>query len=239
MTQHVRPTGLNRIALIGNYLPRRCGIATFTTDLSHAISSRFPAIDCPVVALNDPGRHYKYGEAVRFEISQTDLSSYRRAADYLNVSGVDVLCLQHEYGIFGGKAGGYIVAVLGEVRMPIVTTLHTILREPNAEQRRTMDEVTRLSSSLVVMSQHGAEILRDVHGVPEDKIDFIPHGIPRLPSREASRVRLGVGDAFQLLTFGLLSPDKGLEYVIDALPQIVARHPNTTYVIVGATLPHV
>ena len=230
---------LERVALIGNHLPRRCGIATFTTDLAQAIFTTFPAVECPVVALNDPGGNYAYGSGVRFQIAEGDLSSYRRAADYLNVSGVDVVCVQHEYGIFGGKDGSYILSVMEDVRMPIVTTLHTILGNPSDSQRRVLDKVARLSDRLIVMSHHGADILRKVHGVPKEKIDFIPHGIPSLPSRSASRIRLGVGDTFQLLTFGLLSPDKGLEYVIDALPQVVARHPNTTYVIVGATHPHI
>ena len=239
MTTHAPATKLERAALLGNHLPRKCGIATFTTDLAHAISTTFPTVECPVVALNDPGGHYAYGSNVRFEITEGDLSSYRRAADYLNVSGVDVLSVQHEYGIFGGKDGSHLLSVMGDVRMPIVTTLHTILRNPSDSQRRVLDEVARLSNRLIVMSHHGADILRVVHGVAEEKIDFIPHGIPALPSRRASRERLGVGDTFQLLTFGLLSPDKGIEYVIDALPHVVARHPNTTYVIVGATHPHI
>jgi glycosyltransferase involved in cell wall biosynthesis len=232
-------TTLERVALLGNHLPRRCGIATFTTDLAAAISATFPAIECPVVALTDHGRQYSYGRNVRFEIHEGDLAAYRRAADYLNVSGVDVLCVQHEYGIFGGKSGSHLLSVLGDVRMPVVTTLHTILSAPNASQRLVMDEVIRLSDRLVVMSHHGIGILREVHGVKADKIDFVPHGIPTLPSREASRERLGVGDSFQLLTFGLISPDKGLEYVIDALPSVVERYPNTVYVIVGATHPHI
>ncbi len=239
MTEHPLTSGLERIAVLGNYLPRHCGIATFTTDLAQAISTSFPSIDCRVVALNDPGKQYPYGERVQFEITQGDLSSYRRAADFLNVSGAEVLSLQHEYGIFGGKDGSHILSLLGDARMPVVTTLHTILSDPSKSQRRVLDEVIRLSNRMVVMSRQGSTILQEVHGVPEEKIDFIPHGIPTLPSRSASRARLEVDGTFQLLTFGLLSPDKGLEYVIDALPQVVARHPNTVYVIVGATHPHV
>ncbi|MGB8329260.1 MAG: glycosyltransferase family 4 protein, partial [Polyangiales bacterium] len=155
------------------------------------------------------------------------------------MGGFDVLCLQHEYGIFGGKAGSHVLALLSEVRMPIVTTLHTILSEPTGEQRRVMDEITRLSSRLIVMSHCGGELLRQVHGVPADKIDLIPHGIPSLPSSEASKKRLGVEGLSLILTFGLLSPDKGIEYVIDALPAVVARHPTATYLVVGATHPHV
>jgi glycosyltransferase involved in cell wall biosynthesis len=230
---------VHRVALLGNHLPRRCGIATFTTDLADAISATFPGIDCGVVAMNDAGRRHAYGDRVRFEIAESDRASYRRATDFLNIGGIDVLCLQHEYGIFGGKAGSHILALLSDVRMPIVTTLHTILSEPTVAQRRVMDEVTRLSSRLIVMSHCGGELLREVHGVPADKIDFIPHGIPSLPSSRASKKRLGVEEMSLILTFGLLSPDKGIEYVIDALPAVVASHPTATYVVVGATHPHV
>ncbi len=230
---------IRRVTLLGNHLPRQCGIATFTTDLAGAIAARFPAIDCRVVAMNDAGKRHPYGDRVRFEIAESDIASYRRATDFLNVSGVDVLCLQHEYGIFGGKAGSHILALLSDVRSPIVTTLHTILSEPTVEQRRVMDEITRLSSRLIVMSHRGAELLREVHGVSPAKIDFIPHGIPALPDGAASKKRLGVEGTSMLLTFGLLSPDKGIEYVIDALPAVVALHPSATYVVLGATHPHV
>ncbi|MGB5696510.1 MAG: glycosyltransferase family 4 protein [Polyangiales bacterium] len=239
MTRQENPGAVHRVALLGNHLPRQCGIATFTTDLADAISSTFPGIECAVVAMNDAGKRHAYGDRVRFEIAESDLASYRRATDFLNVGGFDILCLQHEYGIFGGKAGSHVLALLSEVRMPIVTTLHTILSEPTGEQRRVMDEITRLSSRLIVMSHCGGELLREVHGVPADKIDLIPHGIPSLPSSEDSKKRLGVEGMSLILTFGLLSPDKGIEYVIDALPAVVARHPTATYLVVGATHPHV
>ena len=239
MTQDETSGTIRRLALLGNYLPRQCGIATFTTDLADTIAAKFPAIECKVVAMNDAGRRHAYGDRVRFEIVESDRVSYRRATDFLNVGAIDVLCLQHEYGIFGGKAGSHILALLSDVRMPIVTTLHTIVSEPTVEQRRVMEQVARLSSRLIVMSRCGGELLREVHGVPADKIDFIPHGIPILPSSEASKKSLGVEGMSLLLTFGLLSPDKGIEYVIDALPDVVARHPTVTYVILGATHPHV
>ncbi|MHC4849224.1 MAG: glycosyltransferase, partial [Planctomycetota bacterium] len=207
--------------------------------LADAISASFPGIDCGVVAVNDAGKRHAYGDRVHFEIAESDLASYRRATDYLNVAAIDVLCLQHEYGIFGGKAGSHIVTLLSEVRMPIVTTLHTVLSEPTVEQRQVMDEVTRLSSRVIVMSHCAGELLREVHGVPADKIDYIPHGIPTLPDSETSKQRLGVEGISLLLTFGLLSPDKGIEQVIDALPAVVARHPEVTYVVLGATHPHV
>jgi len=230
---------VRRVAFLGNHLPRRCGIATFTTDLADAICTEFPDPGCSVVAMNDPGMRHAYGERVRFEIAESDLSSYRRAADFLNVGTTDVLSVQHEYGIFGGKAGSYVLALLREIRVPIVTTLHTIVGEPSVDQRRVMDAVVRLSTRLVVMSRHGAALLHDVHGAPQDKIDIIPHGIPGLPRGPASKAQLGLEGKSVILTFGLLSPDKGIEYVIEALPRVVERHPDVMYVVVGATHPHV
>lgn len=230
---------IRRIAMLGNSLPRECGIATFTTHLSEAISGEFAALDCFVLAMNDRGKRYAYPERVRFEITEGDLASYRRAADFLNVNTVDLVCVQHEFGIFGGKAGSHLLALLPELRMPIVTTLHTILAEPNPMQHRVMDELTEISERLVVMSTHGATLLQEVHGVPTSKIDLIPHGIPDVPFVSDSKDRLGVEGKSVLLTFGLLSPDKGIEYVIDALPEIVARHPETVYIVLGATHPHV
>ena len=236
----VDATGVIRtVAVLGNHMPRQCGIATFTTHLADALAVEFPAIDGFVLAMNDPGRRHAYPSRVRFEIAETDLDSYRRAADFLNVNNVDVLSVQHEYGIFGGKAGSHVLALLSELRMPIVTTLHTILAEPNAQQRAAMDELTRLSERLVVMSVQGRTLLHTVHGVPLDKIDHIPHGIFDAPATGRSKHQLGVDGKKVLLTFGLLSPDKGIEHVIDALPAILARHPETVYIVLGATHPHV
>jgi len=225
--------------MVGNYMPRHCGIATFTTDLSEALCGGFPEIDCFVLAMNDPGKHHAYPSKVRFEIAEASPESYRRAADFLNVNDVDVACLQHEYGIFGGKAGCHVLALLRELRMPIVTTLHTILAQPNAQQRVVMDELVRLSERIVVMSERGAELLHQVHGVPPDQIDLIPHGIPVLRQGRSSKERIGVDGKRVMLTFGLLSPDKGIEHVIDALPAILERFPDAVYVVVGATHPHV
>jgi glycosyltransferase involved in cell wall biosynthesis len=230
---------IRKIAMLGNHTPRQCGIATFTRDLSNAIAAKFSDVDCFVLAMNDAGKHYAYPDRVRFEIAQTDVAAYRRAADFLNVNTVDVLSVQHEYGIFGGKAGGHVLALLRELRMPIVTTLHTILSAPDPLQRAAMDELTRLSERLVVMSAHGATLLRDVHGVPSHKIDLIPHGIPSVPFASQSKDRFGVEGKSVILTFGLLSPDKGIEYVIDALPAVLARFPDTVYIVLGATHPHV
>jgi len=230
---------VRRVAVLGNHLPRHCGIATFTTDLVDALATSFPAIDCKVIAMNDAGRRHVYAERVLFEIAEAELASYRRATDFLNVGGFDALSVQHEYGIFGGKAGSHLLGLLSEARMPIVTTLHTILGEPSDDHRRVMNEVTRLSERLIVMSQNGSDLLREVHGVSPDKIDVIPHGVPCLPDSAASRERLGIDGTTMILTFGLLSPDKGIERMIDAMPAILARHPDTTYIVLGATHPHV
>jgi len=230
---------IRSIAMLGNHLPRECGIATFTTHLTDAISAEFLDLDCFVLAMNDPGRHHAYPERVRFELAEGDLASYRRAADFLNVNTVDLVCVQHEFGIFGGKAGSHLLVLLRELRMPIVTTFHTILAEPNPMQHRVMDELTSLSDRSVVMSAHGGTLLQKVHGVPEHKIDLIPHGIPEVPLAPDSKDRLGVEGKAVLLTFGLLSPDKGIEYVIDAMPAILERHPDTVYIVLGATHPHV
>ena len=229
---------IHRIAMLGNHLPRQCGIATFTTDLVEAVANARPQVDCFVLAVNDVGRRHAYPPRVQFEIAEPDLISYRRAADFLNVSDVDVLSVQHEYGIFGGKAGSHVLTLLRELRMPIVTTLHTILETPNDRQRRVMDEVAELSSRLVVMTAQGADLLHEVHHVPRAKIDLIPHGIPSLPEGDR-KDKLGVTGKTVILTFGLLSPDKGIEYVIDALPAILERHPDVVYVVLGATHPHV
>lgn len=234
-----RALAFRQVALLGNHLPRKCGIATFTTDLSTAIADEFPALDCLVVAMNDAGHTHAYPPMVRFEIEENDVASYRRAVDFLNVSTVDVVSLQHEYGIFGGKAGALILPLLAELRMPIVTTLHTILADPDPEQRRVMDEICRLSERLVVMSTHSAALLAQVHGVDPGKIDVIPHGIPEVMFAPGDKQRLGLAGKAVILTFGLLSPDKGIEHVIDALPAILAAHPETVYVVLGATHPHV
>jgi glycosyltransferase involved in cell wall biosynthesis len=229
---------IHRIAMLGNHLPRQCGIATFTTDLADALARARPDVDCFVLAVNDVGRRHAYPERVKFEITEPDLVSYRRAADFLNVKSVDVLSVQHEYGIFGGKAGSHALTLLRALRMPIVTTLHTILETPNDRQRHVMNELAELSSRLVVMTEKGAELLHEVHHVPRSKIDLVPHGIPSLPEGD-HKYQLGVAGKPVLLTFGLLSPDKGIEHVIDALPAILARHPDTVYIVLGATHPHV
>jgi glycosyltransferase involved in cell wall biosynthesis len=232
---------INRIAFIGNYLPRQCGIATFNTDLCEAIATEYGGTTCIALPVNDIEGGYAYPPRVRFELTEKDIESYRRAADFLNINNVDLVCLQHEYGIFGGRAGSHILSLLCELRMPIVTTLHTILRDPDPDQRRVLEEVAALSDRLVVMSERGAEFLQEVYGVSPEKIDQIPHGIPDVPFVDPSfhKDLFGVEGKIVLLSFGLLSANKGIENVIAALPSIVARYPNVVYIILGATHPHV
>jgi glycosyltransferase involved in cell wall biosynthesis len=229
-----------RAAVIGNHLPRQCGIATFTTDLSDAIAAEYGAAAVSVVAVNDPQSRYNYPPRVRFEITESDLSSYQAAADFLNSSNVDLVCLQHEYGIFGGKAGSHVLRLLQRLKMPVVTTLHTVLREPDVDQLIVMQEIAARSDRLIVMSEHSSQFLQDIFRVPSRKIDLVPHGIPDLPFADPASYK----DSFStgktvLLTFGLLSPNKGFESVIQALPRILSRHRNVVYIIAGATHPHV
>jgi glycosyltransferase involved in cell wall biosynthesis len=232
---------INRIAFIGNYLPRQCGIATFTTDLCEAIADQFKGTACIALPVNDIEAGYDYPARVRFELAEKDIESYRRAADFLNINNVDMVSLQHEYGIFGGRAGSYILTLLRELRMPVVTTLHTILRDPDLDQRRVLKEIVSLSDRVVVMSKRGAEFLGSIYHVPEEKIDLIPHGIPDVPFVDPSfnKDLFGVEGKSVLLSFGLLSANKGIENVITALPLILAKFPNVVYIVVGATHPHV
>jgi len=236
-----QPALPSRIAVVGNYLPRRCGIATFTTDLCDAIHAEYSTAELLVLPVNDTEEGYSYPTRVRFELSEDNLASYRQAADFLNFSNVDLVCLQHEYGIFGGRAGGHILELLRRLQMPFITTLHTVLRDPNPDQRAVMEEIATLSDRLIIMSQNSAEILRDVFHVPSEKIDLIPHGIPDLPFTDPNFYKDGFGTEGKkvLLTFGLLSPNKGIENVIQALPKILSRHSNVIYMVSGVTHPHI
>src|SRR6201996_2251620 len=230
-----------RIAFIGNYLPRQCGIATFTTDLCTAVAAEYGSGCLFAIPVNDPDSSYEYPERVRLELTQEDWASYERAAEFLNFNGNDLVCMQHEYGIFGGIAGSHILALLRKLKMPLVTTLHTVLREPDPNQRAVLDEIGHLSDRLIVMSKHAASLLRDVYGVPGEKIDVIPHGVPDLPFMDPNYFKdlFGTEGKSVLLTFGLLSPNKGIENVIRALPAILAKQSDLVYIVSGATHPHI
>src|SRR5580700_8618509 len=230
-----------RIAVIGNYLPRQCGIATFTTDLCTAIASEYGSARLFAIPVNDPESSYDYPDRVRMEIEQEDCASYERAAEFLNFNGNDLVCLQHEYGIFGGPAGSHILRLLRRLKMPLVTTLHTVLRKPDFNQQTVLEEIVHLSDRLIVMSELASTLLQSVYGTPKEKIDLIPHGVPDFSFTDPNYFK----DLFNtqgnsvLLTFGLLSPNKGIENVIRALPAILAKHKNVTYIVSGATHPHI
>ncbi|MBN2380735.1 glycosyltransferase [candidate division WOR-3 bacterium] len=232
---------IKRMAVIGNYLPRQCGIATFTTDLCEAIACEHKKVSCFAVAVNDTETGYTYPPRVRFEVTEGDVVSYRRTADFLNINNVDVISLQHEYGIYGGLAGSHILALLRELRMPLVTTLHTVLREPDSNQRKVMEELIRLSDRMVVMSEHASQFMHEVYDAPLEKIEIIPHGIPDIAFVDPNfyKDQFGVEGKMVILTFGLISPSKGIENVIKALPRILERYPNIVYIVVGATHPNV
>lgn len=232
---------LKKIAFLGNYLPRQCGIATFTTDLCEAVQKGLPAAECFVVAMNDTADGYAYPELVQFEIPALRRDQYDLAADFLNVMRADVVCVQHEYGIFGGPAGSYLLPLLRQLQIPVVTTLHTVLPEPSPDQRKTMREIGRASDLLVVMSPQAVKFLQAIYEIPESKIRHIHHGIPDLPFVDPNyyKDKFGAEDRHLLLTFGLLSPGKGIEYCIQALPKVVREFPDLLYIVLGATHPHV
>ena len=234
------PPSVESVALIGSYLPRQCGIATFTADLAAAILENNCRIDCSVVAMNDRREGYEYPDIVKFQIRQDKLNEYHLAADFLNLRNPAAICLQHEYGIFGGQRGSFIIELAQNLKSPLFTTLHTVLREPSAEERKIITQLSELSASLVVMSEHAADFLRNIYQVPERKITLIHHGIPDVPflDPDPCKRKLGADDKIVILTFGLLSPGKGIEFMIDALPDIVSSHPEVLYYVVGATHPH-
>jgi glycosyltransferase involved in cell wall biosynthesis len=233
-------SSIRTVAFLGNYLPRKCGIATFTSDLLGAVAARHPQCRCFAVAMNDVEGYYQYPGIVRFEIEEQNLESYRHAADFLNSRHVDLVSVQHEFGIFGGPAGNHLLALLHDLKVPIVTTFHTVLLKPNADQHRVMQRLITHSTRLVVMTERGRTILQEVYQAPPAKIDLIPHGIPDIAFVAADyyKDQFGVDGKKVLLTFGLLSPNKGIEHVLNALPAVVAEFPDVVYIVLGATHPH-
>jgi glycosyltransferase involved in cell wall biosynthesis len=236
----IRRSEVRTIAFVGDYLPRKCGIATFTHDMYASISGQFPETECFIVPVNDRAGGYEYPAEVRFEIEEQDLDSYLRAADYLNFSNTDVVCLQHEFGIFGGPCGSHILGFLRDLRMPVVTTFHTVLMQPNNDQRRTIEQICDLSARAVVMTERARRFLNEIYHVPDEKIDLIAHGIPDMPFVDPNffKDQFGVAGKQVLLTFGLLSPNKGVEHMLRALPAVLAEFPELVYIVLGATHPN-
>jgi glycosyltransferase involved in cell wall biosynthesis len=248
MPQNDRPgTSRTSVALIGSYVPRRCGIATFTHHLASAMAERI--YDQPlestervrIVAVNDQDDHYQYGPEVAFEIGQHRKYDYRNAADFLNDSRFETISLQHEFGLFGGEAGVYLLELLERVKKPVVSTLHTVLAEPNDSQREVLKRICDRSATLVVMAERARAILNDCYGVPQERIRFIHHGVPDLPfgNTEVLKERFGTAGKPTILSFGLLSPSKGIEIMVDALAQVAPDHPDVVFTVLGATHPHV
>jgi glycosyltransferase involved in cell wall biosynthesis len=234
-------TPFRKLAFIGNYVPRRCGIATFTADVCESVAREAPDIECVTAAMNDTAEGYHYPDRVRFEVAQNDLDEYRQLADFLNLGRVDLVCIQHEYGIFGGPAGSHLLLTQRRLRMPVVTTLHTVLLEPNDLQRQVLTELCGLSDRVIVMSERSRGYLNDIYGVPPAKVDLIHHGIPDMPFVDPNFYKdlFGVEGRRVILTFGLLSPNKGIENVIRALPAVIEHFPDAVYIVLGVTHPHV
>ena len=219
---------LHRVAFVGTYPPRRCGIATYTRDLRDAVALTLPETECLAVPVIEAGAATGQPPEVRFTFQEESLPGYRRAAEYLNLCNVDVVSLQHEYGIFGGPAGEHVLTLLRGLRMPVHTTLHTVLAEPGPAEREVMEELLGLSARVAVMTERGRALLRERYGVADARIDVIPHGIPDVPLEDPAlaRRRLGIDGERLLLTFGLLAPNKGIEMVLAALPRILGGDPG-------------
>lgn len=234
------PVPLSRIALIGNALPRRCGIATYTTHVHDALLGRFPALAVDLYAMNDPGGRYDYPDSVTGVIRQEEIGDYLRTARRIEARGAELVWVQHEFGIFGGPAGAHLLALLERLSVPIAVTLHSVVSRPSAAQRKAMARLVRVADSLIVMAEKGRAILKATYGVPDRKIAVIPHGVPDRAFVEPGLAKPAAGLAGRktLLTFGLISPNKGLETMIEAMPEIAAAHPDALYVIAGATHPH-
>lgn len=231
---------IKHLAMIGNFLPRQCGLATFTTDVYQAMRDRFPDVQVDVYAMDDhPGR-YDYPAAVVGAIPQHELSAYLTTARTIESSGAQAIWVQHEYGIYGGPAGEHLLALLDRTTLPVIVTLHTVLEKPNADERRVLEGLLRRAAKVVVMAERGRDILRRVYGANPRQIAMIPHGVPdrAFVDPETLKPQFGWQGRDVVLTFGLLAPNKGIETMIEALPAVAERHPNLLYVVLGATHPN-
>lgn len=230
---------ITRVALVGNFPPRKCGIATFTCDLAEKLREFRPEVEVEVYALDDPDKPLDYS-GIAGTIAAGDPESYAATARRINESGVDAVWLQHEYGIFGGPDGEMVCDFVNRLAAPLILTPHTVLRDPSERQRAIMDHLVRRASRIQVMSRHSADLLMQYYDAPPAVMQIIPHGAPDRPfgRSDAFKQQLGLGGRQVLMTFGLLGPGKGLEHAIEALPEIAARHPAVLYRIVGATHPN-
>ncbi len=230
-----------KVLFIGTYVPKECGIATFTSDLLNSVSGGYNDVHCEVIALNDPFETYNYPEEVVFQIQRDRIEDYYRAADYINQSDAHIVCLQHEFGLFGGNAGDYIFALLSGINKPVISTMHTVIGEPEPDYRASTEKLIRYSEKLVVMSQTAVDMLKNVYKAPEDKIEIIFHGVPDYPFNNCSKYKkmLNLKGSPLILTFGLLSQNKGIESVLEALLEVVNQYPDIVYLVLGATHPMV
>ena len=226
-----------RVIYVSSYIPRKCGIATFTKDLTTAINALNPYNLAEIMAVNDNG--YDYPWEVKFRINQQDLGNYHNAAEYINNSSAELVCLQHENGLFGGREGGYIVKFLQKIKKPIVTTLHTVPETPNSDQLKIIRDISKLSTAMVVMIDTIVERLTKTYGVNENKILVIPHGVPDLPfgSVDYFKKLLRLKNAYTMTSVNLLSENKGIEYALQSVPEVVKKIPNFIYLVIGVTHP--
>ncbi len=228
-----------KVLFIGTYVPKECGIATFTYDLLNSVSGEYDNVSCEVIAVNDPSETYNYPQEVVFQIERDKIEDYYLAADYINQSDADIVCLQHEFGIFWGNAGDYIFATLSGINKPVVTTMHTVILDPKPEYRASTEKLIKYSEKLVVMSQTAVDILKNVYKVLGDKIEIVFHGMPDYPYNNSEKYKkiLNLKGFPIILTFGLLNRNKGIENILDALPDIVDKYPDLVYLVLGATHP--
>lgn len=232
-----------RVAHVASYIPRECGIATYTADLIASLREESPDIENIAIAVNDREAHYNYPEEVQFQIEQHDEATYAAAAEFVNRSRISLVSLQHEYGLFGGINGEYVLTFLTKVSVPVITTLHTILPEPKPHFKKVTARVAAQSDSVVVLARSTKPILEDTYSVPGNKLYFIPHGAPKVSRRLGLRHRtkrlLGLQGRRILTTFGLINPNKGIEYALQALPRIVDMYPEVLYLVIGESHPQV
>jgi glycosyltransferase involved in cell wall biosynthesis len=229
------------IAYVATYPPTECGIATFTRDLVTAVSDFTPFADPMVIAVGGEADIQQYPKEVKRQVPKSDLQSYLDAADFINSSQAHVLSLQHEYGIFGGPDGEFVLSFLERLNIPFITTLHTVLFAPSPNQKRVVQRIGELASAMVVMVKMGKEMLVNSYGIPPEKIVVIPHGVPNVHRTSAVAVKrsLGIVDRQVISTFGLINRGKGIEYAIQAMPRILEKHPNALYLVLGETHPGV
>lgn len=234
--------GEEKIAVIGSYLPRCCGIATFTRDVSEAITNELCGENRLInIAMNDREEGYDYPSEVKLTILEGDREEYIKVAHHLNENKYRAVIIEHEYGIYGGTDGKYIIDLIKRLEMPVITNLHTVLENPSFGQKKVMNSLAKYSEKLLVMSRKAFDILTEIYEIPQEMIAFIPHGIPDTIYEEQGIYNdiINLEGKEIILTFGLLSPGKGLEVMIKAMPSIIKENPNAVYLILGKTHPHV